>query len=642
MALERKGFMHSLEGTIAALLLLFYAFQLFENMSVYRADWVPASTKQEMQEFIFAMKGSDYREMLFEGNLSEFIGVSRYFLGESRGYSVKITGLPKAVLEVGVITNETINVAGTINATLCPVATEFSCYNASFKGVNYVLADYDGALPNGREYYNTLYFDFNGDSAYSASEGPFSENNIISVGGVPWSIGRIDNATGNVSFLDATKLAGMLPNLKDFTINGRRTRFSVRGAAFNADMGKFDVILVPGNVNMSPYESQMMEFLQQGGGIVALRNITSAADVRSVEQKIFGLLWVSNDTTGADQSGVLSAARPGKRAYDAKKYFIHSGIFTGTSGTNTLGYDTTGIPNAGTAHIGNTTLRMQTYAILVTKSIASPVYDRIWIDFNSPRNNFTDETGLSVGSSVVIDGNNYTVKRISLDGGEVVLKGDESHVFADFLPPGQKVYPVSVSEDSIIAKGKADAYNITSRAVSSSTIIPLAACTGGEATMPAGIHKCGVFYAGAYYNFSATNTSLNYTLYNIDLNANGLYNDKGEGPFSTGTLMQFGPESYRVLVSYDGAGVMWVLEKRWPIPYAVMNSPASGTAAWMPDSISSHDEWSLFVSTLAAAGRNYAQIGRGSAIGTWVSAKGVFFEMNETFQPYEVELMTWY
>lgn len=638
---QKKGFMHSLEGTIAAMILLFYTIQLFESMSVQTLEWTQAAAKQESQEYLLALKNSAYKGLLFSGGTEEFLGITRHFLGEGKGYSVKATGIPKTFFEVGVMANATVNVAGTINTTQCPVKTEYACYNSSFKGIKYVLVDYDGGRPNGKEDYDALYFDFDSSGTYNISEGPFSETNTLFIGGAYWAVGKIINYTGNVSFWSADRLVGIKSMLNDFSINGRTTNISVRGASFEYGFDEFDAIILPGKINLTQYRSQIMPYLQGGGGIVALRNITSPADIGPGEREILGIFWVSNGTTDVDNSGTLADMPPGREAYTARKYFLFAGMFAGTPKTDTSGYDTTGIPNRDTARVGNVSLRRQTYAVLATKS-GSSGYDRIRIDFNSPRDNFTDETALSSGSSVVIGGNNYTVKEIRADGTGAALTGKPEYSFSNFLNPGTKVYPVTKSGEYIFATAKSSEYNITSRALSSQTLTSPSACAGGEATLPAGTHKCGSFSAGAAYSFAITNVSQNYTLLNIDLNYDGSYNGAGEGPYPTGSLISFGPESYRAFVDPLGTTTIWELEGRWSVPYGVMNYVGAGAAAWMPDNLASRDEWALFEAALAAAGRNDIQIGRGSSTGKWIDTKAVFFESNETYQPYEVSIRMWY
>lgn len=640
----RKGFMHSLEGTIAAMLLLFYALEVLGNMNAQQTSWTPATSKQEMQEFLIAFKSSDYRGMLFSGKLGEFSGIARYFLGEGRGYAVTLSGLPKDFFEVGVIINRTANTMSTVNKTACIVPTEFSCYNGTFQGTPYYLADYVSGAPDGREYYDVIYFDFDGNSIINSSEGPFTEGNILKISGTYWDIGRINNATGNVSFWEAERLVEVIKNVKDTRINGRETKFSVRGATFDAGLSEFDAIAIAGNINVSRYEGLMREFMQAGGGVVWLRNISSSGDIGSVEKNIFGLAWVDNSTTMADNNGVLPRTTPGTQAYLARKYFIYSGLVADTGSTNTGGYITDGIPNNETAHIGNITLRRQKYAVLVTMSLGSPVYDRARVDAGDPKNNFTYEAELSVGGSIIIDGNNYTLKEISSGGTRAVFSVKEDYSFADFLPQNIKLYPVSGSEDNIFANGRLRQYNITPRALGSKIVSSASesACTGGEATLPPGAHNCGTFSAGANYPFAITNVSKNYTLLNIDWNMNGAFNDPAEPTYSTGTLIEFGPEKYRAYVDPAGAGVTWALEKRRPVPYATINYPGVGAAVWMPDTMSSADEWSLFTSALMASANKEIHAAIGSAIGKWSDAKAVFFENNETYQPYEVGVRMWY
>ncbi|MCK5139206.1 MAG: hypothetical protein KAQ85_05120, partial [Thermodesulfovibrionia bacterium] len=151
--------MHSIEGLFAATIIFFYAIQLFQSMSVHRVDWVEASSKQEMQEFLMAAKNSDMAELAFHGDASNFLSVTRHFLGESRGYSMKITNLPKHIFEVGVLTENMVSVEATLNASPCLVPTEHSCYESTFQGIDYVLADYGFGASSGIEKYNVLYFD---------------------------------------------------------------------------------------------------------------------------------------------------------------------------------------------------------------------------------------------------------------------------------------------------------------------------------------------------------------------------------------------------------------------------------------------------------------------------------------------------
>ncbi len=277
----------------------------------------------------------------------------------------------------------------------------------------------------------------------------------------------------------------------------------------------------------------------------------------------------------------------------------------------------------------------------MTKAAASTEYSLLRSDADKD-NNFTDEIALAVDSSIIIGANNYIVKEILSHGRQVTIRPNNDHEFNGIMEPQGKVYPESESEKYIFAKAKAKGYNVTMRNIGASVVTPAAACTAGESTMPPGEHRCGKFYAGADYNFSITNTSIEYDLLNIDFDNNGKYNDTGEGPYKDANFVTFGPEKYMVTIDPAGAQVLWVLFERWSVPYGIVNYIGEGTAIWMPDNQVSDDEWSLLEAALVASGKNSFEISKGMAQGSWAVSKSVFFENNETYQPYEVTLKMWY
>ncbi len=638
---QRKGFMHSIEGLFAATIIFFYAIQLFQGMSVEKIDWVDASSKQEMQEFLIAAKNSDLADMVFYGDFSNFIYVTRHFLGESRGYSLKIDNLPKHIFEVGMLTETIVTVEATINSSDCLVPTGHSCYESTFKGIDYVLADDDSEVPD-KEKYNMMYFDFDSSGTYEASEGPFVETNVLFIGGAYWSIGNIHNNSGNVSFWDAESLAHTKQHVRDFRINERQTNISIRGTLFSENLLVFDAIIIPAEItDITAYESTISAYVTQGGGVVRLKNITAQADINNAEKNIFAISWVNYDVRGIGSEGILTNVSASERIYAAGKYFISSGISVDTVSTNTAGYFTENIPNNDTAHIGHVSLGKNEYAVLVTNTSSSPVYNSFRIDLDQ-NSNFTDEVAGAVGDSIIIDSNNYDVGYIIETGLDITLRPNRSHEFRGVMEPYGSVYPESKSEKNIFVKSKTKKYNVTERNIDALVETATAACTAGEATMPPGEHLCGTFSAGVNYKFSITNASTIYDTINVDFNGDDIYNDDGEGPYKNGAHIVFGPETYRVVMDSNGALVSWRLYDRWSVPYGTVNYLGEGIAIWMPDNQVSDDEWSLFEAALVASGKSSFEFAKGAAHGVWAVSSSVFFANKETYMPYGVTLKMWY
>ncbi len=634
--------MHSIEGLFAATIIFFYAIQLFQSMSVHRVDWVEASSKQEMQEFLMAAKNSDMAELAFHGDASNFLSVTRHFLGESRGYSMKITNLPKHIFEVGVLTENMVSVEATLNASPCLVPTEHSCYESTFQGIDYVLADYGFGASSGIEKYDVLYFDLDSSGTYTSSEGPFIEDSVISIGGTYWSIGEIHNNSGNVSFWGAEQLSKIKQHVGDFEINGRQTHISARGITFSENLLLFDALIIPAELNdITPYESEIYDYLGQGGGVVRLKNITDPANISNAEKNILAISWVDYDIEGSGSGGIITRVSAKERIYLAGKYFLFSGISINTVSTNITGYFVENITNNDAAYTGRTTLGKQEYALFVTKAAASPTYNLLRIDVDQDFN-FTNEVELAVGDSIIIDSNNYTVKYIIDTGRGITLRPNSGHEFRDVIEPQGKVYPESGLEKNVFMESKTKRYNITTRSIGSSVTTPVVACTTGESTMPPGEHLCGIFNAGIDYNFSITNTSIEYDKINIDFNNNGEYNNENEGPYGNGAYIAFGPEIYQAAITLDGSDVTWPLYERRHIPYGTVNYIGDGTAIWMPDNQVSDDEWSLFKAALVASGKDYFELATGAAHGMRVVSSSVFFDNKETYMPYDITIKMWY
>ncbi len=690
-----KGFMHALEGIIAALLLLTYATTVFQYPPSY-SEWTEVRQKQVSREYLSSFNDAGLSGLIVENRPAEFIDITRYFLGVRYSYGLYTEGLVPQNLIIGVLSNESVAESTTIDP-LCAasgVPSEYDCYEGTFKGHKFVLVDNDTGMGNLVEDYDSIYFDSDNNGTYDKYEGPKSVSNAINVSGEMWIFSSIHNGAYDVEFIRGEDILKYRKKISStLKINNRQTNISVRARTNESEIIDLDVLIIPGYMNLvhPKMKRKLNEFLDNKKSIIEVANITKD-NLDEVQRDIFGLQSVDFDTVPPAESNIfINPANASEETYGVSKYFyftnmnirssiryrklnmswIHSGpaqydyncylpdsdIYLGyvnctdmTSSCTTYTID--GIINyvnstkniyckIGTEdspdiyYYAEIDIKKRNYSALVVNTTGSG-YDGVFIDLNRDRNLTNDGGRISAGDTFKIDMTNFTLRKISENGRYIEIRPVSEHKFADTYPG--RLYSIHNDTEYIVLEQSTE-YNSTTYSIGDmTTVITLggAGCTSGLLTGSG--YKKGSWVSRS---FTITNISKGFNILNIDLNGNNICNDLDEGPFYTGDLVRVGPEYYRIDIASDGSKVDWTLKERWKVPSAIVNHKSGlRKTAWIRGTIASDDEWHILRSILLWSLDHKSGLVKSSMSSESVLVKSTFIENKDMFQPYKVHFRT--
>ncbi len=645
-----KGFIHAVEGIMASLLLLVYLASIPPPVG-QKADWGASIMKQTGSEYLASMNQANLSRLIIGNNAGALGELNRYFFAGSR-ISLASESMPKERINVGVLSNYSGNpviyfYAAPTSKAACDAAgwaTEYGCIINSSNplGKTAILADTDSGNFNNRTDYDAVYFDINGNAAYDSGEGPFLQNSIATIGQDYYSLGYVDNTSKSSALLNASWAIKLNSNIAPVNINGRNITMLFFSADPAAGISRFDALVIAGPLNISAYETALRNFLAQGKGIAEISNMSNAT-FNSAQSSIFGIQAVNYTILGSNSNATLSRDIAFPEPAGVKDFFAGTAMRFAAPVTDTTGYDVSRLPAPASVRLGVFNSGGAPTAFALARNSAS--YDAIYFDTNSDRN-FTnpssDLTGYPAGSTFDISGNRYAVKEIDAAGAYAGIRPFANHTFRNINHPIE----LAVSGGSAAVMEEENTYSISTNAIGSSVPIGLypAPVLGNPATLPQAGHTYGIInqstsnISGAHYNIAATNATANYTLFNIDFNADGNYNGTGEGPFATGEIVAICPEQYRIKISPDGSIATLGLEKREKVPLSIAGYLYSGRTVWMPYiTDSGKDTWNYIAAAVLWVSDKKVPdtIRAGQSV---VSVSRVFVQSGDMYLPYDVRM----
>ncbi|RLG15587.1 MAG: hypothetical protein DRN71_00900 [Candidatus Nanohalarchaeota archaeon] len=685
--MRSKGFMHAMEGVIAALLLLTYGMTIIQYPQVY-STWTEIKQKQVSREYLSSFNDAGLSWLIVENRPSEFVEISRYFLGVRNSYGLYTEGLVSQNIVIGVFSNESVK-NGTVSATCAStgVPSEFGCYNGTFKGHKFVLTDNDTGVGNGQEDYDSIYFDSDNNGTYDEYEGPRTLSSTINVSGEIWIFSSIDNDTQVVEFIRGEDIVEYRRKINSLKINNRETNISIRARTNESDIMDLDILIIPRYMDLTNIKPNLDKFLDAGKSIIEVANIT-CDNLDEIQRDIFGLQCLNLDTMPfGDENISIISRKPTESAYEIEKLFYFTNIKIDTQNrfqfmnhtwtvpgyeydcylgstnyyvghvncTNLTSTDpcTThtidGIINyvnssesvycrIGTKYTKNTyfygevNIRGEKHFILIVNATGSG-YDRIYIDINRDHN-LTNDYGQIIADDIIKIGHtNFTVKKIDERGRYFEIRPVSEHKFLS--AHHDKLYSIHNDTEYIVLAEDTE-YNVTAYDIDDMV----------QASTSAGVGTCtnGLFAGSGYkhnnswamwFPFTITNVSQSFNMLNVDFNSNGACNEPGEGPFYTGDIVRVGPEYYRVDIAEDGSKVNWTLTERWKIPSAIVNhKDGLRKTAWIRSNMTSDDEYHILRSTILWSSSHKSELVRSSKTSESVVVKSTFIEDMDMFQPY--------
>ncbi len=687
--MRSKGFMHAMEGVIAAILLLTYSATIIQYPHFY-SNWADNKQEQVSREYLSSFNDAGLSKLIVENRPSEFVEISRYFLGYRNSYGLYTEGLVSQNIVIGVFSNESVK-NGTVLAdcTILGVPSEFDCYNGTFKGHKFVLTDNDTGIGNGEEDYDSIYFDSDNNGTYDRYEGPRTLSSTINVSGEIWIFSSVDNDTQEVEFIRGEDIVEYRRKINSLKINNRETNISIRARTNESNIMDLDILIIPRYMDLANNKMKMKlnKFLDEGKSIIEVANVTRY-NLDEVQREIFGLQYLNVDTRPFDDENISIVSRKSTEStYEIGKLFNFTNMNIDTENRvqflnhtwTVLGYEydcylgstdyylghvnctnltsmdpcTTHTINGiisyvntsesvycriGTKHTrdfyfyGKVDIRGIEYLVLIVNATGAG-YDRMYIDINRDHNLTNDYGQIIADDTVKIGHTNFTVKKIDERGRYFEIRPVSEHKFAG--AHHDKLYSIhNDTEYIVLAEGTE--YNVTAYDVGDviqvSTSTNSGACTDG--LLAGSGYKHNNSWA-MWFPFTITNISQSFNVLNVDFDSDGTCNEADEGPFYTGDVVRVGPEYYRVDIAEDGLEVNWTLTERWMVPSAIVNHKNGlRKTAWIRGNMTSDDEYHILRSIILWSSSHKSELVRSSKTSDSVLVRSTFIEDMDMFQPY--------
>ena len=522
---------------------------------------------------------------------------------------------------------------------VCPAPlTANSCAEGSVDGATNFIALKISATGM----FDKMYVDFNNNGIYDSHEGPLGSSNLFFLSGQYYIVHSInDNGTAvNVVFWNASKVKDYFYNLKDYEINSRKTRiiFSATDLEETTEYyTKYDALIIPYYRNLSVYESKLSNILSLGTPMIEIADIPAGSDI--VQKNIFGIETVNyNRTSSSNNVSINSEIKAYDMLYPINKYTLFTGIVLDNFIADTTGY--TNIP-LGNSKISNISFTGGNIATILTDTGTG--YNKSYFDSNNDLSFASpDNTSYTIGKSIMLNGNNYTIKTIDSAGVSMNMMLNENHIFEGITNPA-KIYAASNTSKNVAAQYNNKTYyiNITNNL---GDLIDTTTDAGfTNPTLPPGIHKNGTLDFGGGYTYSivATNSTGNYTRFNIDLNHDSDYTDDNEGPHHTAESILIGPETYQIFVALDGTKITAMLKERLKAPYIIITKEGTkAKTAWIQAGLDGVDHWTLLQGTLLwASNKEDTIISSYAGSGDIVSIKKTLMIYEDFLELGEIEFL---
>ncbi len=650
--------MHALEGVIAAMTLLIY---------FYTAS-LPPLQKSEWSANSFKQSGTEYLEAIERANLSMLALDSETFseitnqIFETSDIAVTTKGLLDSNIIVGIAANRSSEPIIHFDPSLamdndtCINSygwnTEFGCIvnNSNTLGVNIVLADTDGGRFDNVFTYDSIYVDMNGDGRYSDdNDGPYFANDYINVSNTFYYVGYIDNETQTVALWNATPILKYSAVAPTININGRNTTLIFYGTDISRGISQFDVLVIEGPMDLTPYASGLKSFLRQGKGIVEIANITEA-NYNPVQTDLFGIANTNYNILG--NSNEVYTSLQGTSSTESLKvgdYFSGISMHVPMSQYSTPPYDVSDLPNSASARVGYLNVSGTSITIAIAISGGSPAYDSLYIDsngdynFSSPPTDYS--TAYRIGNSFTLPSGKYTVREIEpVYGTYAGISPSKNSTLVNFFNP----LKIDAVNASWAAAEQENTYSISPNPIGTAFAIDMQPLPvlGNVSTLPAGDHTYGSITTSVSnlpedYNISITNISDSNFL-NIDLNHDSRYDGYGEGLFSSTEAVAIGPETYRVKMTNDSVATFMLYSKK-NVPASIAGDRYSGKTVWMPDiTQGGSDSWNYILASIAWTSPKNGDAVRMRDYKDIITIRKAAVLTKDMYQPYTLELYRGY
>ncbi|MFB6294647.1 MAG: hypothetical protein ABEI97_02715, partial [Candidatus Nanohaloarchaea archaeon] len=331
----RKGYVHALEGVIAAIIVVVYLNSIVSVPGT--TDWETAEISKESEDLLAALDDAGFLDRVVLRNDPDSFNAFINTISNSMAYSIQVSGLPKQFISVGVLANNT----STVRTDTVPQATRPSGVPASVDGSGYrsgtvtgdgfdsldiVLSD---TVENGITDFSSVNVDLDDNGDFTgAEEGPYNFSDRFTCRGTRagYNASTAADLSAEVSQMDI----GRRPvNISFDTVN-----------PFDEQLTRFDTLWIEDwdAAQIAERDDAFEEFLRTG----RLLLIHSSVDKEAIDTNYLGDLGFEYlqelEVSGSDTHNILfSLHGPRNDSYRPAQYYLDGGIrvdgFTGNGDT---------------------------------------------------------------------------------------------------------------------------------------------------------------------------------------------------------------------------------------------------------------------------------------------------------------------
>ncbi len=341
MGVSRKGYIHALEGIIAAIIVVVYLNSIVSLPST--TQWETTRISKQSEDLLSALDRSGFLDRtVLRGDAASFNALVSS-LESSLSYSIQVSGLPRQFVDVGVMVNN----SSTFRVDTAPgdwggsgiPSSEGGVHrqgdladHPEFGSVQFVLSD---TVENDIQEFDAVNFDFNGDGDFGGpGEGPFNlSNRFTCAGGVTGCDGHIyEPGPFNASLvLYNASIAESLHDRKSEMEIGMRTVSFNYGSVnvFDESVEKFDALWVDGwsAEHMEDRDETFQDFLRDGR-MLLLHSAVEKDDIDGNYLSDIGFDHVTEyEVEGSMTHNIFfSLHGPKNESYRSSQYYLDSGI----------------------------------------------------------------------------------------------------------------------------------------------------------------------------------------------------------------------------------------------------------------------------------------------------------------------------
>lgn len=350
--MTRTGYLHALEGVIAALIVVIYLSSIVQPPSP--VDWTPTHLSKESEDVLQALDRSGHLDRFVLRNDRDSFNTLLSSLDSSLSYHVSVTGLPRPRVRVGVGVKDAdtfVNTSSPGNWT--EAAGEVGSSEHGYRKGNLsgpVFGDVPFGLTdkveNGVFKYTDVFFDFDNDGIYS---GPYQYNSRFcrdtsEISGC-YEIGPFNTTLRLYNASVADRLEREVGNGSV----GRRTTLFTYDTVNPAleELAVQDAVLLPGwnTSDINAQQDRFEDFLSAGNVIVVMADVAETMIDGTVLADLgFDFMQGKKlmDSTVPRTNLLYSLHGAGNTSYEPNNYYVDSTLdlrqFTdqGTHVTGTL------------------------------------------------------------------------------------------------------------------------------------------------------------------------------------------------------------------------------------------------------------------------------------------------------------------